>query len=868
VSVPKSRSPATQTATALQHYRSKRDFERTPEPEAAVRKRPGNARLFVVQKHEARRLHYDFRLELDGVLLSWAVPKGPSLDPKDKRMAVRTEDHPLAYADFEGTIPAGNYGAGTVIVWDHGRWMPLEDPHEGLRRGKLAFELQGHKLQGRWELVRMRKSDERQEAWLLFKQRDAAARARGTQDVLDALPDSVLGDGASTPPPAPVVAAPAAPMPRQLAPQLATLATALPESGQWGFEQKFDGYRLLARIEDGAPRLLTRNGHDWTDRMTALADELAACRIDSAWLDGEIVVAGADGTADFNALQNAFDRRRTQDIHYHLFDLPYFEGHDLRDVPLQARRDLLRQLLQAHGGAHLHFSEALGMGGRAAARLLLQKACAEGHEGLIAKRVDAPYCGARDTSWLKLKCQRRQEFVVGGYTVRSDDAQAVGSLILGVHDAQGSLQHAGSVGTGWNRAAARELLQQLRKLDCPAPPFEGGPRAAGRWSKAAQSPHWVRPRLVVEVAFAEWTPAGHIRHASFVAVRGDKAARTITRERPLAPAEVSAAEPAARSSRKKARDTQAPAPGLRVRLTHAERVIDASSGLTKADLAHFYDSIAEFLLPHLKARPVALVRGPKGVEGPLFFQKHGGAGIAGIRELDADLWPGHEPLLELATHQALLGAAQMNVIEFHTWNATTRRLEHPDRMVFDLDPGEGVTWPAIREAAVLTRTLLQELGLQSWLKTSGGKGLHLVVPIVARWSHDIVKGLSQAAVQHLARTIPSRFVAKSGPTNRVGRIFVDYLRNGEGATTVAAFSARARPGLGVSMPLDWDELPDLKSASQWTIANARDRLGSHPLQPWLALRPQTLGPAMKALGHNAEQSAAPVAQGKTRAGRR
>ncbi len=387
----KARSTAPQPIPALQHYQSKRDFGRTPEPGATAPRRRGKQLGFVVQKHDARQLHYDFRLELDGVLLSWAVPKGPSLDPKDKRMAVRTEDHPLDYADFEGTIPPGHYGAGTVIVWDRGRWTPLDDPHDGLRSGKLALELHGHKLQGQWELVRMRKPGERQEVWLLFKKRDAAARARADYDVLAALPDSVLNGHLPATPPEPVSAARTAPLPQHLAPQLATLATALPDAGHWIFEHKFDGYRLLARIAGGVAQLLTRNGHDWTDKMPGLAEELAAWQMDSAWLDGEIVVAGRNGGADFNALQNAFDRKRTQDIHYHLFDLPYFEGHDLRDAPLHARRELLSQLLQQHGGTHLHFSEALGQGAGAEARALLQKVCADGGEGLIAKRDDAPY---------------------------------------------------------------------------------------------------------------------------------------------------------------------------------------------------------------------------------------------------------------------------------------------------------------------------------------------------------------------------------------------------------------------------------------------------------------------------------------------
>jgi len=854
---------------ALQRYRDKRNFTVTPEPADTADAAAGEQLAYVIQKHDATRLHYDFRLELDGVLLSWAVPKGPSLDPATKRMAVRTEDHPLAYAGFEGTIPPKQYGAGTVIVWDRGSWTPVGDPRAGLAAGKLAFELHGDKLQGLWELVRMaKKPDERQEAWLLFKKRDAHARTQADYDIVTALPDSVLRH---PPPPAPAPApetasaddTPTGPLPATLSPQLALLATAVPEEGRWIYETKFDGYRLMVRIEGGVPRLITRGGHDWTDKMPVLAKSLAGLGADNAWLDGEIVVGGAAGTGDFNALQNAFDRARgvkkssTQAIEYRVFDLPWFEGHDLRDAPLYARRELLQQWLAAHAQPHVTMSEALGDGTGALAPRLLQQACKAGLEGLIAKRADAPYRSTRSPAWLKLKCHQRQEFVVGGYTERSDDARAVGSLVLGVHDSSGHLGHAGSVGTGWNQAAARDLLARLEKLRVQQSPFEAGAQAAGRWGRrGAGLERWVRPSTVVEVSFAEWTPAGHVRHAVFMGVRSDKPARAIGRERPASPetlmTDAAPPAPTPAAARAAARKTAAATGTLAgIKVTHGERVVDAASGHTKLDLVRYYDSMADFILPHLKGRVVALVRGPGGVDGQLFFQKHGEKiGIPGIRELDPELWPGHAALLEVATRQALLGAAQMNVIEFHTWNSTVKNVAKPDRMIFDLDPGEGVAWPAIQEGALLTRALLQELGLLSWLKTSGGKGLHVVVPLSPRLDYDTVKAFSKAVVEHLSRTIPERFVAKSGPANRKGRIFVDYLRNGEGATTVAAFSARARPGLGVSVPVDWDELKSLRSAAQWTISDARDRLSLLGADPWadMAAAKQTLTKAVKALG--------------------
>ncbi|WP_292447076.1 DNA ligase D [Methylibium sp.] len=854
----------------LHRYRTKRDFGKTPEPQDAPAKQ-GQQLSFVIQKHAATRLHYDFRLELGGVLLSWAVPKGPSFDPTDKRMAVRTEDHPLSYGSFEGTIPPGNYGAGTVIVWDHGTWEPIGNAREGLEKGKLLFELHGQKMAGRWELIRIRKpGEERQDPWLLFKKRDGFARTRAEYDVVTALPDSVIakppGLATKTQKPQPrsrkaaatarqgeagqggVPGAVKATLPDKLSPQLATLASGVPTAGDWFYEIKFDGYRLLTRVKRGVARLFTRNGHDWTSKMPGLADELKKLGLGSAWLDGEIVVFADDGAPDFNALQQAFDKSSTQRIAYFLFDLPYFEGYDLRDAPLQARRALLERLLEGKTGEHLRFSEAFA----ADAASVLRSACEMHLEGVIAKRTDAPYRSGRSETWLKLKCHRRQEFVVGGFTDRTGASSEVGSLLLGVHDADGKLTAVGSVGTGWDSKAARDLHKRLVKLESTTAPFDAaGSVGKRRWGRrSAASVRWVQPKLVVEVGFAEWTPADQIRHASFVGVRTDKPARAVTRERSVSPS--GASRRGAASASTSASPSAASAGSVMgIKVSNPRRVIDPSTGLEKIDLVRYYESVADWILPHVKGRPVSLVRGPKGVTGPLFFQKHGEKiGIAGITELDPALWPEHDALLQVDTVQALLGAAQMNVIELHTWNSTSRNIDKPDRLVFDLDPGEGVAWAAVREAAVLTRALLQHLGLESWLKTSGGKGLHVVVPIAARWDYDTVKAFSQAVVVHLAQTIPDRFVAKSGPANRIGKIFADYLRNGHGATTAVAFTARARPGLGVSMPVSWEQLARIKSGAQWTITSAREHLSFQKDDPWSDYwkAKQSLTGAMKTLG--------------------
>lgn len=843
-------------------YKAKRNFAVTTEPAEGGKANP-YALSFVVQKHAASRLHYDFRLELGGVMVSWAVPKGPSFDPKAKRMAIHVEDHPISYSSFEGTIPPKQYGAGTVIVWDRGTWEPLGDPRAGLKAGKLVFRLNGQKLEGLWELVKIAKGGERQEPWILFKKKDEFVRAHADYDVVAALPDSVItkpikktstkARPATAPKPtfrrsggaAGVTGTRKAPLPDVIKPQLATLAAGIPTAGEWLYEIKFDGYRLMARLEGGKVALVTRGGHDWQAKMPALVEELASLGLESSCLDGEIVVLGENGNPDFNVLQNAFDRRQGTDrIVYFVFDAPFFQGHDLREVPLRDRRELLKAFFDKRATDRIRFSADFP----ADPASILKSACQMKLEGVIAKRADAPYVSRRSETWLKLKCKLRQEFVVCGYTDRSDNVSQVGSLLLGIHDEGGELVPAGSVGTGWSSTEAQELKDKLVPLVQDIAPFTLGASKPGRWSKRkARSERWVKPLLLAEVTFAEWTPDGQVRHASFVGIRDDKPAHSIVREEP----KVIVVVQGMGDTLKPKRTAKNPA-ATSVRVSHGERVIDATSSLTKLDLVRYYESIAEFILPHLKGRPCSLVRGPAGVTGQLFFQKHGEKiGIPGITELPEALWPGHTSLLEVANPTALAGAAQMNVIEFHTWNSLVKAIDKPDRMVFDLDPGEGTTWDHIQEAATLVRSMLDALGLEAWLKTSGGKGLHVVVPLAPRYDYETVKGFSQAIVQHLSKTIPSRFVAKSGPSNRVGKLFVDYLRNGHGATTAAAFSARARPGLGVSMPVSWDELATLKSGSHWNVRTARDHLSFQTSDPWAGYwkKRQGLAEPMKRLGY-------------------
>ncbi|WP_235835228.1 DNA ligase D [Piscinibacter terrae] len=827
----------------LHHYWQKRDFSVTPEPRGKAAK-AGKALGFVIQKHAASRLHYDFRLELEGTLKSWAVPKGPSFDPNDKRMAVHVEDHPLSYGGFEGVIPPGQYGAGTVIVWDRGSWEPVGDPSKGYREGKLKFRLHGEKLHGAWTLVRMHgHANEKQEPWLLIKERDDAARPASEFSVVDEMPDSVLSGTklrraptassrrrpGSTGLPSIPDGAKKAKLPLMLAPQLATLVDQAPAGEDWVYEIKFDGYRILARIDGGEVRLFTRNGNDWTSKMKTLAAEVASLGLPSGWLDGEIVVPGAQGAPDFNALQNAFDSSHTERIQYYLFDVPFFGGHDLRAVPLQQRREFLRGLLDGRTGERIRFSEDF----QAAPEEILHNACRMRLEGVIGKRRDASYVSHRSPTWIKLKCTHRQEFVIVGYTDPSGSRVGIGSLLLAIHDEKGDLRYAGKVGSGFDTSTLATLKKKLHDLQVDKTPLAHKPAEARG--------HWVQPKLVAEVSFGEWTPEGRIRHSVFHGLRTDKPSSVITKEEPV---------PVKKAARAKAKPTDLPALPKDLRISHPERVIDESTGITKKELVDYYLLASRHILPHLAKRAVALVRAPSGVGGQLFYQKHAETlKIADVTLLDKSLYPGHPPMLSIDSFTALISAAQMNVIEFHTWNSTVNDIERPDRMTFDLDPGEDVPWPQMQEAAQLVHSLLDELGLANFLKTSGGKGLHIVVPLTRRDGWDTVKDFSQAVVQHLAKVLPDRFAAKSGPKNRVGKVFPDYLRNGRGATTASAFSARARPGLGVSVPVAWDELPDLTGGAHWTIRNVHERLeaGTDPWAGYAKTR-QTLGKAMKALG--------------------
>ncbi|WMD22366.1 DNA ligase D [Achromobacter seleniivolatilans] len=846
---------------SLKKYREKRNFAVTSEP-ADGGEANEEARAFVIQKHWASHLHYDFRLELDGAMKSWAVPKGPSYDPSVKRMAVQVEDHPIAYNEFEGQIPKGEYGAGKVIIWDEGSWTPVGDALEGYRAGHLKFDLHGVKMQGRWALVRMKgKETDKQPAWLLIKDRDGHARAEREFSVVDEMPDSVVplrkrvsktkakttadsnsnsraNAKASKRKQAPTsddepLPGQAADLPDSMKPQLATLADGVPGgAADWLYEVKFDGYRLMARLDASGVKLYTRNGHDWSEKMPHLLGAFRKLPSQCAWVDGEVVVLNDSGVPSFQALQNAFDSERTRDIIFYAFDLPFIGGRDLRQEPLTVRRGLLAQLMAAGDAECLRFSEDFDV----APDQLVASACKMGLEGIMAKRRSSPYVSRRTDSWIKVKCAQRQEFVIVGYTAPKGGRVGLGALLLAVHEADGALRYAGKVGTGFDDQGLRHLQEQLARIKTDAKPVA----VAAAEGKGVQ---WVRPEVVAEVSFGDWTDGGHIRHAVFRGLRQDKPARNITREKTVHAKDVKA--PAGNASAVPAAGRLKPG-----KLTHPDRIIDASTGGTKLDLARYYGLVAPLLLHHLKARPVSFLRAPSGIDGQLFFQKHLESDMPGVLTLPVHLDPGHAPLLEVATLEAVMSAVQMNVVEFHTWNATKDAIAKPDRMTFDLDPGAGVAWTSMRQAAKLVRIMLEELGLRAWLKTSGGKGLHVVVPLRRQYDWDTVKAFSQAIVRHLAQTLPQLFVAKSGPSNRVGKIFADYLRNGFGATTVAAWSARARPGLGVSVPVAWDELEKISGGAHWNISNIHTRLDVANA-PWDDYTPQALGGAMSAMGFKA-----------------
>jgi bifunctional non-homologous end joining protein LigD len=821
---------------ALEQYRAKRDFSKTGEPRGKAARRARDS--FVVQKHAARRLHYDFRLELDGVLLSWAVPKGPSYDPSTKRLAVQTEDHPVEYGGFEGMIPEGEYGAGAVIVWDRGRWTPEGDPHAGLKKGHLVFRLEGERLRGRWHLVKTRGSGrerDRGKSWLLFKGDDELASA--SADVVERFESSVVsgrtieqvrrdpdrrwhgknGNGArKRSDPAKLEGARPAALPPFVEPELATLVEAPPDGADWLHELKLDGYRMLARIEGSKARLLTRRGNDWSARVPTVARTLAALPVEAALIDGEVVVIDPRGISDFQALQNALNAGGDSICTYYAFDLLHLDGADLTRVPLLERRQLLGELLARSGAseARLRLSgHVIGSGPD-----FFQRACELGLEGIVSKRIRAPYRSGRGRDWLKSKCLRRQELVVGGFSEPSGSRNRFGALLIGAYDDARKLRYRGKVGTGFSERALVEIHARLAPLEQASPAFVDPPRGAD-----ARGVHWIRPKLVAEVAFTELTSDGMLRHPRFIALRDDKPPEEVALQRPRA----------AERRPKPAAQRTTPRTPSKLRLTSPDRVLYPNDGITKRELAEYYAAVADQVLPHVVDRPLTLVRCPEGHEKECFYQKHISQGMPGvIRQVPIEEDRKLEHYMAIDDLEGLLALVQFGALELHVSGARTGDPNRPDRLVFDLDPDPALAWARVEEGAISVRERLAKLGLQTWVKTTGGKGLHVVCPIAPTLDFDLAKAFCKAIADDMVAREPRKYVATVSKARRTGKIFLDYLRNASAATAVAAFSTRARTGAPVSTPLGWDELASGVRSDHFTVRNLPQRLAALRRDPW------------------------------------
>jgi len=832
----------------LREYRRKRDFKKTPEPAGQVSAPPRDQqRSYLIQKHAASRLHYDFRLELEGVLKSWAVPKGPSLDPADKRLAMHVEDHPLEYGEFEGIIPKGQYGGGTVLLWDRGTWEPVGDPHKSYRAGSLKFTLKGEKLRGGWALVKIggRRKDGDDRSWLLIKERDQQARPGQAESIVASEPKSVAtgrtieqiaaagdrvwhsnrdGGDRSSPGPAEVPGARRAALPKFVQPQLATLVERPPDGDGWLHELKHDGYRILARVEHRRAQLFSRNARDWTEKFPTVAEALGRLAVEQAILDGEVTVLLPDGTSSFQALQNFGSSAARGQLAYMVFDLLYLDGRDLTGARLEDRKAALARLLASANdqAAVLRYSDhVVGAGAD-----FFAHACKLGLEGIMSKKRDAPYRGTRGPEWLKIKCLKQQEIVIGGYTEPEGSRIGIGALLGGVYES-GRLVYAGKIGTGFDNRMLRDLQQRLSRLEQKTSPFAARPAGAAR-------AHWVKPELVAQVSFSEWTSDGKLRHPAFQGLREDKAADTVVRERPATTEdEMKRVARAPRSTRPAKTTAEAVVAG--VRLTHPDRVLYPSHGTTKLDLARFYESIAKWILPHLEDRPTTLVRCPEGAHKTCFYQKHVGYWAPeSLRRVKIQEKRKVGEYLVVDSLASLIGLVQIGILEIHTWNSVVKRLEQPDRVVFDLDPGPGVEWAQVIECARLIRDALHTLKLESFVKTTGSKGLHVVAPLVPGPSWDEASAFTRSVAESVARANPRRYITSMAKAERRGKIFIDYLRNIRGATSVAAYSTRVTPQATMSVPLTWDELSTRITSDHFTIANVPQRLAGLTADPWAA----------------------------------
>jgi len=810
----------------IETYNRKRDFSKTQEPPG--RKLKGKGDSFVVQKHDASRLHWDFRLELNGVLKSWAVPKGPSLNPDEKRLAMRTEDHPLDYGDFEGTIPKGEYGGGTVMLWDQGRWIPepSKDPSKTIEDGHLHFTLEGDRMKGEWVMFRLKpRPGEKAEPWMLKKVTDEFAEPQDGDALVDNCVTSVTtgrtmaeiaagedvwrsnrggqkgGRGKKTAGKAP---------PPFLEPQLATLVDEVPTGKQWIHEYKYDGYRLLLAVGDGVATAWTRNGKDWSDKFKALVK--AAIRLPAGCLiDGEAVAIDENGKPSFQLLQSTLKDQKGANLVFYAFDLLVDRGEDIRKLPQIERKERLAALLEGVSPPLIYGDHIMGRG-----EAMFNAMCQQGGEGIVSKKANAPYSSARSRNWLKIKCIQRQEFVIVGWS-ESDKRIGFRSLLLAAKD-PGKLTYVGKVGTGFNGRLIQELMDRMRPLEVDKAPVEV-PRPDRKGA------HFLKPELVAEIAFTEFTDDGVLRHPSFIALREDKPAAQIVREVPK------------HLNKSEKKPERATAESFGIKISNPERIIFPEDDLTKADLADYYAAVEPLIMIDAAKRPMTLIRCPQGRAKKCFFQKHdNGSFGADVKHIPIKEKDGHfEDYLYFDDIKGLLTCVQMGTVEFHGWGSKVEKVEYPDRLVFDLDPDIGLDFNKVKAAAVRLKALLEDLGLKSFPLLSGGKGIHVVVPLDASKDWPTVKSFADRFSRAISEAEPETFTANIRKVQRKGRIFLDWLRNQRGATAVMPYSARAREGAPVSAPVAWEELDGYASGHHFSIRDADElieRASSKMLAGW------------------------------------
>lgn len=808
----------------LRHYHEKRRFEHTPEPKGKKRK-SGKRRIFVVQMHAASHLHYDFRLEVDGVLKSWAVPKGPCLDPKVKRLAVHVEDHPIEYADFEGNIPKGHYGAGAVMVWDNGTWEEVEEDKKK-KNEDVAFYLYGEKLKGKWKLVQI-KTDPKN--WLLIKVQDEYAHPLMEYNIVEQEQTSVLSGrniaeiaknskakrnkikkNENTLPDLSQLSLTQSELPVEIHPQLATLTKTPPKGKEWLHEMKLDGYRLLCFVTDKV-KLVTRGQKDWTRKFKPIANEMTNLNLSDTILDGEIVAIDHTGRPSFQLLQNVLNENVKAQMVYYVFDLIFYQGFDLRMLPLEKRKEILKQILPKDTQLIRYCDHVKGSGER-----VFEVACEMGFEGVISKNIDSKYVEKRTKSWLKIKCSHRQEFVVGGMTKPQGERGHFGALLLGYYS-QDELVYCGRVGTGFTDSTLRKLYALLSKYKTVKSPFIEPPLMNDLLS-------WVKPKIVVEVEFTEWTDEGVLRHPSFKGQRWDKQPKEIVKEEEKS---ILSSNNGLSHQIKSEADHK---------ITNPDRILYPRQDITKIQLAQFYEDIQDWILPYVIERPLTLLRCPDGIDGERFYQKHlpKNTKLSGIYAVETKITTDQENYLYIKDIKGLLSLVQMSVLEIHTWGCRIDNIEKPDLITFDLDPGEGVTWKEVVNAAFTLKEELENYSLTSFVKTTGGKGLHLCIPIKRLYEWEDVFVFTQAFAKYIAIKYPKKYIDTMSKSKRVGKIFIDYLRNKRGATAVAPYSTRASENAPVSTPLSWQELtPKIKSA-QYTIDNLKKRLSRIKSDPWEA----------------------------------